>query len=170
MKKEIVNKVENSSLKTIDLDLLIPKTPRVIFDIKKWLKNDLILIEKDFRELIKNHNWNQYLGKYVSIQCSNNAIIPDWAFMLVSKSLKELEIENFIGSLEIMEHIIVKKTIDKLDLSSFKDKSIIIKGCSKKSIPKSSYSFLIDRLQPIAKKIMFGEACASVPIFKKSLT
>ena len=150
--------------------MLIPKTPRVIFDIKKWLKNDLILIEKDFRGLIKSHNWNQYLGKYVSIQCSNNAIIPDWAFMLVSKSLRELEIENFIGSLEIMEHIIVKKTIDKLDLSSFKDKSIIIKGCSKKSIPKSSYSFLIDRLQPIAKKIMFGEACSSVPIFKKSLT
>jgi hypothetical protein len=170
MKKEIINKVENSSLKTIDLDLLVPKTPRVIFDIKNWLKNDLILIEKDFRELIKNHNWNQYLGKYVSIQCSNNAIIPDWAFLLVSKSLKELEIENFIGSLEIMEHIIVKKTIDKLDLSSFKNKSIIIKGCSKKSIPKASYSFLIDRLQPIAKKIMFGEACSSVPIFKKSLT
>ena len=170
MKKEIINKVENSSLKTIDLDLLVPKTPRVIFDIKNWLKNDLILIEKDFRGLIKSHNWNQYLGKYVSIQCSNNAIIPDWAFMLVSKSLKELEIENFIGSLEIMEHIIVKKTIDKLDLSSFKDKSIIIKGCSKKSIPKASYSFLIDRLQPIAKKIMFGEACSSVPIFKKSLT
>jgi hypothetical protein len=167
MKKEIINKVENSSLKTIDLDLLIPKTPRVIFDIKNWLVNDLILIEKDFRELIKNHNWNQYLGKYVSIQCSNNAIIPDWAFLLVSKSLKELEIENFIGSLDVMEHIIVKKTIDKLDLSSFKNKSIIIKGCSKKSIPKASYSFLIDRLQPIAKKIMFGEACSSVPIFKK---
>ena len=167
MKKEIVNKVENSSLKTIDLDLLIPKTPRVIFDIKNWLKNDLILIEKDFRELIKNHNWNQYLGKYVSIQCSNNAIIPDWAFLLVSKSLKELEIENFIGSLYVMEHIIMKKTIDKLDLSSFKNKSIIIKGCSRKSIPKASYSFLIDRLQPIAKKIMFGEACSSVPIFKK---
>ena len=170
MKKEIINKVENSSLKTIDLDLLIPKTPRVIFDIKNWLKNDLILIEKDFRELIKNHNWNQYLGKYVSIQCSNNAIIPDWAFLLVSKSLKELEIENFIGSLYVMEHIIMKKTIDKLDLSSFKNKSIIIKGCSRKSIPKASYSFLIDRLQPIAKKIMFGEACSSVPIFKKSLT
>jgi hypothetical protein len=170
MKKEIVNKVENSSLKTIDLDLLIPKTPRVIFDIKHWLKNDLILIEKDFRRLIKSHNWNQYLGKYVSIQCSNNAIIPDWAFLLVSKSLKELEIENFIGSLDVMEHIIMKKTIDKLDLSSFKNKSIIIKGCSRKSIPKASYSFLIDRLQPIAKKIMFGEACSSVPIFKKSLT
>jgi hypothetical protein len=170
MNKEIINKVENSSLKTIDLDLLVPKTPRVIFDIKNWLKNDLILIEKDFRELIKNHNWNQYLGKYVSIQCSNNAIIPDWAFLLVSKSLKELEIENFIGSLDVMEHIIMKKTIDKLNLSSFKNKSIIIKGCSRKSIPKASYSFLIDRLQPIAKKIMFGEACSSVPIFKKSLT
>ena len=97
MKKEILNRVENSSLKTIDLDSLIPNNPRIIFDIKNWLKNDLILIEKDFRELVKNHNWDQYSGKFVSIQCSNDAIVPDWAYMLISKSLKELEIENFIG-------------------------------------------------------------------------
>ena len=113
-------------------------------------------------------NWNQYLGKFVSIQCSNDAIIPDWAFMLISTSLKKLEIENFIGSLEIMEHMIVRKLIYELDLTDFINKSVIIKGCSKKSVPKASYSFLIDRLQPIVKRIMFGEACSSVPIFKKS--
>jgi len=168
MKKEILNKVENSSLKTVDLDSLIPNNPRIIFDIKNWLKNDLILIEKDFRELVKNHNWNQYLGKFVSIQCSNDAIIPDWAFMLISTSLKKLEIENFIGSLDLMEHMIVRKLIYELDLTDFINKSVIIKGCSKKSVPKASYSFLIDRLQPIVKRIMFGEACSSVPIFKKS--
>ena len=169
MKKEILNKVAKSSLKTIDLDSLVPNNPRIIFDIKNWLKNDLIIIEKDFRELVKNHNWDQYLGKFVSIQCSNDAIIPDWAYMLISKSLKELEIKNFIGSLELMEHMIVRELIYNLDLSDFKNKSVIINGCSSKTIPKASYSFLIDRLQPTVKKIMFGEACSSVPIFKKSL-
>lgn len=169
MKKEILNKVAKSSLKTIDLDSLVPNNPRIIFDIKNWLKNDLILIEKDFRELVENHNWDQYFGKFVSIQCSNDAIIPDWAYMLISKSLKELEIKNFIGSLELMEHMIVRELIYNLDLSDFKNKSVIIKGCSSKTIPKASYSFLIDRLQPTVKKIMFGEACSSVPIFKKSL-
>mgnify|MGYP001171650849 FL=1 len=168
MKKEILNKVENSSLRTIDLDSLIPNNPRIIFDIKDWLKNDLILIEKDFRELVKNHNWDQYSGKFVSIQCSNDAIIPDWAYMLISKSLKKLEIENFIGTLDVMEHMIVRKLIYEIDLTDFVNKSVIIKGCSIKSIPKASYSFLIDRLQPIVKRIMFGEACSSVPIFKKS--
>ena len=104
---------------------------------------------------------------FISIQCSNDAIIPDWAYMLISKSLKEYNIENFIGSLEVMEHIIIRNLIYSLDLSNYKNKSVIIKGCSKKSIPKSSYSFLINRLQPIVKRIMFGEACSSVPIFKK---
>ena len=88
--------------------------------------------------------------------------------MLVSMSLKKYEIENYIGSLEIMENMIVRKLIYELDLTEFVDKSVIIKGCSKKSIPKASYSFLIDRLQPVVKRIMFGEACSSVPIFKKS--
>lgn len=168
MKRDPLNKVENSSLKTIDLDSLIPNNPRVIFDIKKWLKDDLILIEKNFRELVKNHDWEQFKGKFVSIQCTNDAIIPDWAFMLISMSLKEHEVDNFIGSLDLMEHMIVRKLIYKLDLSEFKNKSVIIKGCSKKSIPKASYSFLIDRLQPTVKRIMFGEACSSVPIYKKS--
>jgi hypothetical protein len=166
---EIINKIENSSLKTIDLDLLIPNNPRSIFDIKNWLKNDLILIENDFRKSVENHNWGQYVGMFISIQCSNDAIIPDWAYMLISKSLKEYDIENFIGSLEAMEHIIIRNLIYSLDLSEYKNKSVIIKGCSKKSIPKSSYSFLINRLQPIVKRIMFGEACSSVPIFKKPI-
>ena len=169
MRRDPLNKVENSSLKTLDLDSLIPNDPREVFDIKNWLKDDLILIEKDFREFVKNHDWKQYQNKFVSIQCSNNAIIPDWAFMLISSSLKKYNIENFIGSLEIMECMIIRNLIHELDLSTFKDKSVIIKGCSKKSIPKAAYSLLINRLQPNVKRIMFGEACSSVPIFKKSI-
>ena len=169
MKRDPLNKVENSSLKTLDLDSLIPNDPREVFDIKNWLKDDLILIEKDFREFVKNHDWKQYQNKFVSIQCSNDAIIPDWAYMLISSSLKKYNIENFIGSLEIMEYMIIKNLIHELDLSTFNNKSVIIKGCSKKSIPKAVYSLLINRLQPNVKRIMFGEACSSVPIFKKSI-
>ena len=120
MKRDPLNKVENSSLKTLDLDSLIPNDPREVFDIKNWLKDDLILIEKDFREFVKNHDWKQYQNKFVSIQCSNNAIIPDWAFMLISSSLKKYNIENFIGSLEIMECMIIRNLIHELDLSTFK--------------------------------------------------
>ena len=168
MSKEIKNKVANSNLKSIDLDSLIPGNERVVFDLKNWLKDELILIEKDFRDAVKNHDWQQYKGKFVSIQCSNNAIVPDWAFMLISSSLKENQVENFIGPLELMENIIVRNVIYSLNLKEYEKKIVIIKGCSKNSIPKSSYSFLIERLQPIAKKIMFGEACSSVPIFKTS--
>ena len=103
MSKEITNKVANSKLKSIDLDSLIPVNERFVFDLKNWLKDELILIEKDFRKAVKNHDWQQYKGKFISIQCSNHAIIPDWAFMLISNSLKENKIENFIGSLEVME-------------------------------------------------------------------
>ncbi len=169
MSKEITNKVANSNLKSIDLDSLIPGNERIVFDLKPWLKDGLILIEKDFRDSVKNHDWQQYKGKFVSIQCSNNAIIPDWAFMLISSSLKDNQVENFIGPLELMEHIIIRNIIYSLNLKEYEKKIVIIKGCSKKSIPKSSYSFLIERLQPIAKKIMFGEACSSVPIFKTSM-
>jgi len=168
MNKEIINKVNNKKLQSINLDSLIPDNERIILDLKNWLKDELILIEKDFRDAVKNHDWKQYKDKFVSIQCSNNAIIPDWAFMLISSSLKENEIKNFIGSLELMEHIIVRNTIYSLNLKEYENKIVIIKGCSKNCIPKSSYSFLIERLQPIAKKIMFGEACSSVPIFKTS--
>ena len=166
MTKEIKNKVANSKLKNIDLGTLIPANERIVFDLKYWLKDELILIEKDFRDAVKNHDWQQYQDKFVSIQCSNNAIVPDWAFMLISSSLNKKQIKNFIGSLELMEHIIVRNTIYSLNLKEYENEIVIIKGCSKNCIPKSSYSFLIERLQPIAKKIMFGEACSSVPIFK----
>jgi len=169
MNKEIINKVNNSKLKSVDLDSLIPENERIILDLKTWLKDELILIEKDFRHAVKKHDWQQYKDKFVSIQCSNNAIIPDWAFILVSNELKENKIENFIGPLDVMEHIIMRNIIYSLDLNKFENKIVIIKGCSKRSIPKSSYSFLIERLQPIAKKIMFGEACSSVPIFNKPI-
>ena len=168
MSKEIINRVTNSKLETIDLETFISDNQRRTFDLKKWLKNDLVLIEKDFRENLQNHDWKQYKNNFLSIVCSNDAIIPDWAFLLVSSYLKKDEIKHVIGSLELLENILINETINNYDFSNYKNKAVIIKGCSNKFIPKSSYSILIDKLQPVVKRIMFGEACSSVPVYKKS--
>ena len=168
MSKEIINRVTNSKLETIDLESFISDNQRRTFDLKKWLKNDLVLIEKDFRENLQNHDWKQYKNNFLSIDCSNDAIIPDWAFLLVSSYLKKDEIKHVIGSLELLENILINETINNYDFSNYKNKAVIIKGCSNKFIPKSSYSILIDKLQPVVKSIMFGEACSSVPVYKKS--
>jgi len=168
MSKEIINRVTNSKLETIDLETFISDNQRRTFDLKKWLKNDLVLIEKDFRENLQNHDWKQYKNNFLSIVCSNDAIIPDWAFLLVSSYLKKDEIKHVIGSLELLENILINETINNYDFSYYKNKAVIIKGCSNKFIPKSSYSILIDKLQPVVKSIMFGEACSSVPVYKKS--
>ena len=170
MKKEIINKVSKIPIHNIDVGSFIPKNTRVVFDIKQWLKNDLILIEKEFRNKIKEFNWEIYSDKLVSIQCSNDAIIPDWAFILISSKLKEHNIINFIGSIESMEEYLIYNSISKHDFSTYENKTVIIQGCSNESIPKSCYSLLIEKLQPIVKKILFGEACSSVAIFKKIRT
>ena len=167
MEKEIVNRVAKIPVKNIDVSSFVPKNERVILDIKKWLKNDLVLIEKEFRNKVKNFNWKVYQNKFVSIQCSNDAIIPDWAFILVSSVLKQNKISNFIGSLKSMEEYLIIESIRKSDFSIYENKIVIILGCSNESFPKSCYSSLINKLQPMVKKILFGEACSSVPIFKR---
>ena len=167
MEKEIVNRIAKIPVKNIDVSSFIPKNERVILDIKKWLKNDLVLIEKEFRNKVKNFDWKVYQNKFVSIQCSNDAIIPDWAFILVSSVLKQNKISNFIGSLKSMEEYLIIESIRKSDFSIYENKIVIIQGCSNEYFPKSCYSSLINKLQPMVKKILFGEACSSVPIFKR---
>ena len=140
----------------------------VVFDIKCWLKDDLILVEKDFREKVSSFDWSSYNGKNVAIQCSNDAIIPHWAFMLVSSELKNINIKNFIGSVNDYENFLITEKINNINLAIYQDKPVIIKGCSEKKFKEFLYSVLIEKIQPVAKKIMFGEACSSVPIFKRN--
>jgi len=165
--KPIVNRVSKSPLITIDLEDYYPSERRVILDIAPWLENKMVLKEKQFRETVKNHNWESYKNCYVVINCSSQAIIPSWAYLLVSSSLAPYAKEQVVGDLDLLETVIFSKIIDNLDLNIYKNKPLIIKGCSNKPIPNSAYVALIKRLQPVAKSIMFGEACSAVPIFKK---
>ena len=166
MAEEIINRVSNSKLKTFDLEEIYPEGQRVLFDIKDWLYQELILKETDFRASVKNHDWSQYRNSFVAINCSVDAIIPSWAFMLVASELIPFANKVVIGDLELLETAIYQELISFLDFKEFENVPVIIKGCANKPIPNSAYAFLIEKLQPIAKSIMFGEACSTVPLFK----
>ena len=166
MAEEIINRVANSKLKTFDLEEIYPEGTRVLFDVKDWLFQELILKEKDFRTSVKNHDWSQYKNSFVAITCSVEAIIPSWAFMLVASEVIPFANKVVIGDLELLETTIYQELISFLDFKDYTDAPVIIKGCANKPIPNSAYAFLIEKLQPIAKSIMFGEACSTVPLYK----
>lgn len=169
MSGEIINRVSNSNLITIDLQDYYPKGKRTAIDIKKWLKKGLILIEKDFRNTLKNNNWSQFKDDHICIFCSSDAIVPVWAYMLIQTYLYDIARSVTFGTPETMESMLLSPIIESLDLKYCKDKPVIIKGCSEKKIPRDAYIKLIKKLQPIARSIMYGEACSSVPLFKRKI-
>ena len=167
MSKEIINRVENSKLISIDLgDYYLPGK-RYEIDIKDWLVDGLYLKEKEFRKAVINHNWIQYKDAFVAINCTSQAIIPPWAYMLISTQLSNNTKKTIIGNLNDLEKKNFEEQIQKIDLSLYQDKSVVIKGCSNNKVPMSTYYNLCSKLLPIAKSIMYGEACSSVPVFKK---
>lgn len=167
MQEEIVNRVANSKLVVIDLEDYYPKGNRVVVDIKDWLYEGLVLREKEFREKVEEHNWLQYQDAYVALTCSTDAIVPSWAYMLMTISLEPFAKQIVIGDLQQLETSLYQTIIENLDVGQFMDKSLIIKGCSHKPVPTNAYILLSKKLKPIARSIMYGEACSAVPLFKK---
>jgi hypothetical protein len=164
---EIVNKVAKSNLVTIDLEDYYPEGKRVVFDIKQWLFHELILKEKDFRASIESYDWRSLQDCYVTLTCSADAIIPSWAYILITTKAAQFTKKIVVGNLTTLENALFQDIINNLDILDFKDKPIIIKGCANKPIPETAYIYLVERLLPIAKSIMYGEACSTVPLFKK---
>ncbi|MDX1751795.1 MAG: DUF2480 family protein [Salinimicrobium sediminis] len=167
MAEEIINRVANSKLVTFNLEDHYPQGERVLFDIKDWLLEGFVLREKDFRETAKTHDWSQYEGKYVALTCSSDAIIPGWAYMLLSTYLAPVAKKVVVGDPEMLETILYTEILQNLDVSQYEGLPVIIKGCSRRPVPQNAYLQLIHKLQPVAKSIMYGEACSSVPLFKK---
>lgn len=167
MANEIVNRVANSKLETIDLEDFYPDGKRMVLDITDWLFEGLVLREKEFRNYVKEHDWTQYKDAYVALTCSRDAIIPGWAYMLLSTHLNPYAKKVIIGSLETLETSLYQEIIENLSLEAFQDKPVIIKGCANKPVPKNAYVLLTSRLMSVAKSIMYGEACSSVPLYKR---
>jgi len=165
---EIVNKVANSVLEVFDLEDYYPSGIRTQLDISQWLLDGFLLKEKDFREALKNHDWSQFQNHFVAIYCSTDAIIPAWASILVTVYLSHFAKKVVFGNLIDLETSLYQEILSTLDYSKYQDKPIILKGCSKKPVPESAYIMAIQKLQPFAKSIMYGEACSAVPLYKKS--
>jgi len=164
---EIVNKVASSALQVFDLEDYYPEGERVALDISGWLLEGFVLREKDFRETLKNYDWSQYTGKFVALQCSTDAIVPAWAYMLVTTYLHPVAKKVIQGSVEQLNVLIYQEILDSLDYELYTGKPVIIKGCSRKPVPQEAYTLATQKLLPFARSIMFGEACSSVPLFKK---
>ncbi|MBN96644.1 MAG: hypothetical protein CMC56_01865 [Flavobacteriaceae bacterium] len=167
MAEEIINRVAKSKLITLNLEDFYPSGKRVALDIKNWLFQGLILKEKNFRETLKNYNWSEFKNHYVAVFCSSEAIVPAWAYMLVQTQLNGISKKTVFGTLETLETVLFCSIIDNMDLSFCEGKPVIIKGCSEKPVPQNAYLLLLEKLQPVARSIMYGEACSSVPLFKK---
>jgi hypothetical protein len=164
---QIVNKVANSALVTFDLEHYYQPGERVVLDIKGQLYQELILKEKDFRDFIRQHDWAAYQDKSVAITCTADAIVPTWAFMLVSIALQPYAKQVVFGTLEELETAIFKKSLEKVDWKTFQNAKVVVKGCSKVDVPVAIYVEATNNLRPYAASIMFGEPCSTVPLYKK---
>jgi hypothetical protein len=167
---EIRNKVKESGLISMDLADFKPDQSLIKeIDIAYQLWNGLVLKEKDFREYISTNDWGVYQNKYVYIHCSVDAIIPTWAFMLVTSKLIGVAKISFVGSKNELEKHIISESISNIPLEDYLNGRVIIKGCSDISSPEYAMSLLVQRLQPVVKSIMYGEPCSTVPVFKQKI-
>ena len=167
---EIVNKVAQSGLVEFNLEDLYIKGDRVVFDIKEQLFQGLILREKDFREFFKNENWSSYQDKMVALVCTADAIVPTWAYMLLATALEPYAKRIVFGNLEVLETVLFNESLSKIEIEKFRDQRIVIKGCSNLPVPESAYVEITRLLRPVAKSIMYGEPCSTVPIYKQKST
>lgn len=163
----LVNRVAESGLITLNLEDYFPKEGIAVFDIKDYLFMGLILKEKDFREACKIHDWAQYEDKHLIIDCTADAIIPVWAYMLVTVNASPFAKEIFQGDVENFYKTFYAKKLDSFNAAEYEGKRVVIKGCSDKPVPPAAYVELTHKLQPFAQSIMYGEPCSTVPIFKR---
>jgi hypothetical protein len=167
IQENIVNKVAASGLITLNLEEYYNQGERVVYDIKDNLFHGLILREKDFREFIKTHDWTQYAGKNVAITCSADAIVPTWAYMLLANRLAPYVNEVVFGNFEALEAVLFTKALAKIDFGAYANERVVVKGCADIDIPVFAYVEITRELSKVAKSIMYGEPCSTVPIFKR---
>jgi hypothetical protein len=163
----IVNKVSESGLITLDLENLLPRGESAVFDLKPFLFMEMILKEKEYRQALKDFDWENFRDKNVAVICSADAIIPVWAWMLAVSYLQPVAKEVVMGDEKELEKRIMLRNLDALNMDEYTEQRVVVKGCGETPIPDFLYMELTKRLRPVAKSIMYGEPCSTVPVFKK---
>jgi hypothetical protein len=164
---ELINKVAQSALVTLNLEELIHPGERVVYDIKDNLFMGLILKEKDFRAFIKDNDWSVYAGKNVAIINSADAIVPTWAYMLLAIKLQPFANRYVLGDLEALEQALFQDAIARIDPEEYRDAKVVVKGCGQIPVPNFAYVEVMKILLPVVSSVMYGEPCSTVPLYKK---
>ncbi len=167
MSEEIINRVASSPIVSIDLEEYYDKGERVVYDIAINLFQGMILREKDFRLFVKDHDWAQYSGKNVALTCSEDAIVPTWAYMLLTTNLEGIANMVVMGSLETLEYALFQKALAQIDLNTLEGRPVVVKGCGDLPVPESAYVEIARLLKPHVRSLMYGEPCSTVPLYKK---
>ena len=167
MEAEFVNKVAESGIITLDLEDFYPKDETAVFDMKDHLFMGLILKEKDFREVMKNLDLTPYKDKNIALTCSEDAVIPVWAYMLVASYLQPVAKEIIFGDADFLHKTLFLKNIEQINVENYKDQRVVIKGCGELPISETAYVAITNQLRPVVKSIMYGEPCSTVPVYKK---
>jgi len=167
LEHSIVNRVEASGLMTLDLENFYHPGERILFDIKDQLFHGLMLKEKDFRQFVSTYNWQKFQGKNIAFFCSTEAIVPTWAYMLLGIAVEPFANRYVFGDMHVLNQTLFYDALQKINAAEYKDKRVIVKGCSHIQIPVQAYMEITHILLPYVKSIMYGEACSNVPLFKK---
>ncbi len=167
METEIINRVAQSGLITLDLEDYYHPGERVVYDLKDNLFMGLILKEKDYRAFLKTHDWSQYTGKNVAVSCSEDAIVPTWAYMLLTLHLQPYANAIVFGSLQDLEEKLYFDAITAINPDDYRDTRVVVKGCSKVAVPTAAYVEITRKLKPVVQALMFGEPCSTVPLYKR---
>ena len=164
--EEIINRVANSALITLNLEDYYHSGERVVYDIKDNLFMDMILKEKDFRAFVKDNDWSVFKNKNVAILCSEDVIIPTWAYMILATRLEPYANMVAFGSLEALEQALFQQALSKINIDNYLGCKVVIKGCGKIPIPAFAYVEIARLLTPKVASLMYGEPCSTVPVFK----
>ena len=168
MNESLVNKVSESGIITLDLEEYYPKGETAVFDLKDHLFMGLILKEKEFRETLKHLDPAPYANKNIALTCTADATIPMWAYMLAASFLEPVAREIVFGNEDFLHRILFLKNISTINAADYTDKRVVIKGCGDLPVSETAYVAITKLLRPVAKSIMFGEPCSTVPIYKKA--
>lgn len=168
MSDVIVNKVAESALMEVNLETYYPRDEIAVFDMKDYLFMGLILKEKDFREALKNLDYSVFKDKFVAVTCTADAIIPVWAYMLAASSIQPHAKDVIFGDGQFVHKLLFLKNLSAINIEDFADKRIVVKGCGDLPVGEFAYLEITKLLRPVAKSIMYGEPCSTVPIFKKA--
>ena len=163
---EIVNKVQQSGIEVLSLDALSDGAPVTALDLSPFLVEGLVLREKVFRERVEAYDWALYEGHHVAVFCATDAIVPTWAYLLVASKLTGAR-SVVQGSRADAQRAAFGRALDGWDWGQYQDRIVVIKGCGSDAVPLSAYVDAMAKLMPVARKVMYGEPCSNVPLWRR---